>query len=55
MGERESLILVLDHVDYTARRCRMNEMVGAVLPQEVIALAKQALREGTDDSEEKRP
>jgi hypothetical protein len=34
---------VLDQVDYTSGACRVNEMVGAVLPKEVIALSKAAL------------
>ena len=38
---RSLLMVVLDAVDYTAGNCRPNEMVGAVLSQEVIKLVKQ--------------
>lgn len=40
-----ALRTVLDQVDYMADppNCRLNEMVGAVLPQEVIALARAAI------------
>lgn len=34
------VLLLLDQVDYTAGRCQVNEMVGAVLPTEVIVLIK---------------
>jgi len=37
------LQVVLDCVDYTAGNCRANEMVGAVLPAEIIEQAKNAL------------
>lgn len=40
---RSALLVVLDHVDYTNGARRMNEMVGAVLPKEVISLARAAL------------
>lgn len=48
MTVREALLTVLDAVDYTSEACRPNEMVGAVLPEEVIKLARDALgkREG---------
>ena len=45
MDCRTALTIVLDQVDYTAGNCRPNEMVGAVLPKEVIALARQAIEE----------
>ena len=38
------LLVILDCVDYTAGNCRVNEMVGAVLPREVIERARQAVR-----------
>ena len=40
--------LLLDHVDYTAEHppCRMNEMVGATLPVEIITIARKALTGG---------
>ena len=41
---REALLTVLDQVDYTAGNCQVNEMVGAVLPTEVIVLAREALQ-----------
>lgn len=37
------LRLMLDQVDYTKHACRPNEMVGAVLPPEIIERAKGAL------------
>ena len=48
MSERERklqamLLTVLDQVDYTAGACGLTEMVGAVLPKEVIVLARKAL------------
>lgn len=42
MTPREALLLLLDQVDYTARNCQPNEMVGAVLPVEVIKLCREA-------------
>ncbi len=44
MDARTALLTVLDQVDYTAGACRVNEMVGAVLPNEVITLAREALK-----------
>jgi hypothetical protein len=38
------LTLVLDCVDYTSGACRLNEMVGAVLPKEILERALQAGR-----------
>jgi hypothetical protein len=43
MDCRTALLTVLDQVDYTAGACRPNEMVGAVLPKEVITLARKAI------------
>lgn len=42
---REALRTLLDQVDYLADppACRVNEMVGAVLPEEVIRLCHEAL------------
>jgi len=45
MDIRTALLTILDQVDYTAGNCRVNEMVGAVLPVEVIKLAREALEE----------
>jgi hypothetical protein len=39
------LATVLDQVDYTSGACTFTEMVGAVLPKEVIALARDCLKE----------
>ena len=43
---RTALLLILDHVDYTVNMCRLSDMVGAVLPSEVIKIAREAI----DDS-----
>lgn len=43
---KEALQVVLDCVDYTKPAnpaCRATEMVGAVLPKEVIAKAREAI------------
>lgn len=49
MSEKERLIqwlsVILDCVDYTAGACTATEMVGAVLPRDVIEQAKTALTE----------
>ena len=42
---RAALQTVLDQVDYTAGACDCTEMVGAVLPKEVLEIAHQVLRE----------
>lgn len=48
-GERErarlraALLTALDHVDYTAGGCSTTEMVGAVLPTEVLQQARAVL------------
>src|ERR1051325_2877127 len=39
---REALLTVLDQVDYTRGACSPTEMVGAVLPRQVIELARNA-------------
>ena len=39
------LLTVLDQVDYTRGACTPTEMVGAVLPREVIDLARKVLDE----------
>ncbi len=49
---REALLTVLDSVDYTKGACAPTEMVGAVLPKEVIQLASEALAE---DEKQKNP
>ena len=43
---RTVLLLVLDCVDYTRGNCRMNEMVAAVLPKEIIERARKAVANG---------
>lgn len=40
---RSAVLLLLDHVDYTAGACSLTEMVGAVLPKEIIAIARKAV------------
>jgi hypothetical protein len=45
MNSKEALLTVLDHVDYTRNSCKAMEMVGAVLPKEVIDLARDAIEE----------
>ncbi len=47
MDIKSALITVLDQVDYTSRACRPNEMVGAVLPIQVIQLARQAIQDSS--------
>ncbi len=44
---RTCLTVVLDCVDYTAGNCRVNEMVGAVLPKEIIEQARNILLTGS--------
>ncbi len=41
---REALALILDNADYTRGNCRVNELVGAVLPKEILAKARAALK-----------
>lgn len=43
-----SLRLLLDNVNYMNGSCRMNEMVGAVLPSELIVRAVQTIRESEE-------
>lgn len=38
-----ALQVLLDAIDYTSGNCRVNEMVGAVLPKELIEKAKAAI------------
>lgn len=45
MTTREALLLVLDHVDYTRGACGITEMVAAVLPKNVIELARAAIEQ----------
>lgn len=40
---RDALLLVLDQVDYSAGACRILEPVSAVLPEQVITRAHEAL------------
>ena len=42
------LRLILDQVDYTNGACRPNEMVGAVLPRELIVRAALERMEAGD-------
>lgn len=41
---RIALQIILDSVDYSVGACRLNEMVGAVLPREVIDIAREAIK-----------
>jgi hypothetical protein len=43
MNCRTALLTILDQVDYTNGACGVTEMVGAVLPKEIIALARKAI------------
>jgi hypothetical protein len=45
MDCRTALLTLLDQVDYTAGNCRPNEMVGAVLPVEIIRMCRQAAQQ----------
>jgi hypothetical protein len=38
-----SLMLVLDHIDYTGHAASVNEMIGALLPTHILARAKAAV------------
>lgn len=40
---RAVLLAILDAVDYTDGACRVNDMVGAVLPKVLIERAREAL------------
>lgn len=39
-----ALLLLLDQVDYTNGNCSLTEMVAAVLPREIIVIAREALK-----------
>lgn len=41
---RTAILLILDAVDYTSGSCRVNELVGAVLPKEIIQKARESLK-----------
>ena len=43
MDCKTALLTILDQVDYVLGVCAPNEMVAAVLPPEVIALARKAI------------
>ena len=45
MTTRDALLMILDQADYTIGNCAPTEMVAAVLPREIIALARKALAE----------
>lgn len=42
-GLKSVILLLLDHVDYTAKNCSQTDMVGAVLPADIIAKARKSL------------
>lgn len=44
MDIKTALLTILSQIDYDAGNCRPNEMVGAVLPVEIIRLAREALK-----------
>jgi hypothetical protein len=46
MDAQTALLTVLDQVDYTNGACGPTEMVAAVLPREVIKLAREAAKSG---------
>ena len=50
MNEREALLLILDQVDYKANNCSITDMIGAVLPVEVIDKCRDALNEQLGES-----
>ena len=50
---KTSLLVILDCVDYTRGNCRVNEMVGAVLPKEVIEQARKACNDENTMSDNK--
>ena len=52
MNCRTALLTVLDQVDFTQGACSFTEMVGAVLPKEVIELARDAIAEETAQQQE---
>lgn len=39
-----ALFLLLSSIDYTTGACRLNEMIGAILPKECLAIAREALK-----------
>jgi len=39
---RGIILMLLDQVDYTRGACEVTEMVGAVLPRQVIEMAREA-------------
>ena len=43
MDCRTALLMVLEQVDYINGACSFTEMVGAVLPKEVIVMARKAI------------
>lgn len=45
MDCKTALAAILDSVDYTAGNCRPNELVGTVLPEELIVIARRAIAE----------
>lgn len=41
---RTALLLLLDNIDYEAGNCRVNEMIGAILPLEILRKAREAAK-----------
>ncbi len=45
MDCRTALLTLLDSMDYTVGNCRPNEMVGAVVPAEMIRMCREAAQQ----------
>ena len=45
MDTKEALRLLLDHIDWEAGNCRINEMIGAILPHKILILAKDTIKQ----------
>jgi len=55
MDCKTALLTLLDQVDYTTGACDATEMVGAVLPKEVIALARSAAQQVAEADADRCP
>lgn len=40
---RTALLLLLDNIDYSVGNCRPNEMIAAILPREILVVARRAV------------
>ena len=52
---KQWLLTVLDCVDYTIGNCRLNEMIGAILPSEIIEQARKACEDEIEDYNDSNP